>query len=45
MDVQSNGGLVRFFQTISDPRGNNKLHLLSDLIVLAICAVICGADG
>ena len=45
MDAQSNGGLVRFFQSMPDPRGKNKLHLLTDLIIIAICAVICGADG
>jgi hypothetical protein len=28
-----------------DPRGGNTLHPLTDLIVIAICAVICGADG
>jgi predicted transposase YbfD/YdcC len=28
-----------------DPRGGNKLHSLTDMIVMAICAVICGADG
>jgi predicted transposase YbfD/YdcC len=45
MDAQGNGGLLRFFQDMPDPRGKNKLHLLTDLMVLAICAVICGADG
>jgi len=36
---------MRFFEDMPDPRGNNTLHRLTDLIVLAICAVICGADG
>jgi predicted transposase YbfD/YdcC len=48
MDAQGNGGLLRFFQDMPDPRcgsNNNTLHRLTDMIVIAICAVICGADG
>jgi predicted transposase YbfD/YdcC len=45
MDAQSDGGLLRFFQDMPDPRGGNRLHALTDLLVIAICAVICGADG
>jgi predicted transposase YbfD/YdcC len=45
MDAQGNGGLLRFFQNMPDPRGVNKLHRLTDMLVIAICAVICGADG
>jgi len=45
MDAQSDGGLLRFFRDLPDPRGCNKLHALTDLLVIAICAVICGADG
>jgi predicted transposase YbfD/YdcC len=37
--------LIAHFRQVSDPRtGNAKLHLLFDLIVIALCAVICGAD-
>jgi predicted transposase YbfD/YdcC len=53
MDAQSEGegralpdrGLLRFFRELPDPRGCNKLHTLTDMLVIAICAVICGADG
>ena len=45
MDAQSDRGLLRFFREMPDPRGRNKLHSLTDMIVIAICAVICGADG
>ena len=45
MDAQSDRGLLRFFREVPDPRGRNKLHSLTDMIVIAICAVICGADG
>jgi predicted transposase YbfD/YdcC len=30
---------------LDDPRSDNKSHLLMDIVVIAICAVICGADG
>ena len=34
------------FATLSDPRVNRtKKHKLLDIIIIAICAVICGADG
>lgn len=45
MDAQSDRGLLRFFRDIRDPRGRNRLHSLTDMMVIAICAVICGADG
>jgi len=45
MDAQADGGLLRFFRDIPDPRGCNALHPLTDLLVIAICALICGADG
>ena len=37
--------IYRHFRDLPDPRGANRLHSLSDMIVIAICAVICGADG
>src|SRR5262245_20907463 len=34
-----------YFAEVSDPRvERTKLHLLLDILVIAICAVICGAD-
>lgn len=46
MDVNAPGGLLRAFAGLEDPRMNRtKKHNLSDILVLAICAVICGADG
>lgn len=38
-------GICAYFRDLPDPRGVNSLHPLSDMIVIAICAVICGADG
>ena len=42
-DVVSIG---EFFQELEDPRSSiNRKHVLGDLIVICICAVIAGADG
>jgi predicted transposase YbfD/YdcC len=32
------------YSGLKDPRGKNIRHLLLDIIVIAICAAICGAD-
>jgi predicted transposase YbfD/YdcC len=37
--------ILRHFRDLADPRiERKKLHLLSDIIVITICAVICGAE-
>jgi hypothetical protein len=36
--------LFSHFSIIPDPRGT-CLHRLSDILVIAICAVLCGADS
>lgn len=45
MDVTVAGDFLRFFGGLPDPRGRNKIHKLDDMIVIAVMAVICGADG
>jgi predicted transposase YbfD/YdcC len=45
MDGEATSSLLRFFTDIADPRGKNIIHKLHDILVIAICAVICGADG
>jgi predicted transposase YbfD/YdcC len=46
MDVNAPRGLLRAFETLEDPRMNRtKKHQLSDIVMIAICAIICGADG
>lgn len=41
-----NVSLLRHFEAVEDPRiERSKKHLLSDILSLAICAVIGGADG
>ena len=39
-------GLIEHFQGLEDPRSHvNRFHLLTDVIVISICAVLAGADG
>jgi predicted transposase YbfD/YdcC len=38
------GDLVEHFSDLDDPRRYNRRHLLVDMVVVAICAVVCGAD-
>lgn len=46
MDVDAPRGLLRAFEDLEDPRmDRTKEHSLSDILGIAICAVICGADG
>jgi predicted transposase YbfD/YdcC len=46
MDKQATGKIIEHFQKVSDPRiGNATRHKFIDILVIAICAVICGADG
>jgi predicted transposase YbfD/YdcC len=40
------GSIDKHFSNIEDPRlDRTKLHKLLDILVIAICAVICGADN
>ena len=45
MDGQATGVTLRFFSDMPDPRAKNVIHKLHDILVIALCAVICGADG
>ena len=45
MDAPAAGGLLRFFSDLPDPRAPNVVHKLHDVLVVALCAIICGADG
>jgi predicted transposase YbfD/YdcC len=38
------GTITEHFAEMSDPRWHNRRHLLLDMITIAICAVVCGAD-
>lgn len=46
MDVNAPRGLVRFFADMEDPRSpQGRRHDLLAMVVMAIAAVICGAEG
>jgi predicted transposase YbfD/YdcC len=35
-----------YFESLSDPRHTrNRKHLLVDIVVIAVCAMVCGCDG
>jgi predicted transposase YbfD/YdcC len=45
MDAQGPRDLLRCFGSMTDPRHHNIRHRLDDMIIIAILAVICGAEG
>jgi predicted transposase YbfD/YdcC len=45
MEAQAAKGLLRFFTIIRDPRASNARHLMSDILTIAILAVLCGSEG
>jgi len=45
MDAQATGGFLRHFSDLPDPRAANAVHRLGDILIIAVCAVICGADS
>ena len=44
MTQPSTATIIEHFSELADPRRYNRRHLLIDIVVIAICAVICGAD-
>ena len=44
MATQITAGIEEHFKDLKDPRIDRQLHKLIDILVIAICAVICGAD-
>ena len=45
MTEKPTGGLLDHFSGIEDPRADNSQHLLVEIISIAICAAICGANN
>lgn len=45
MDAIASGGFLRSFTDLPDPRGDNAIHNLHAILVIALMAIICGADG
>lgn len=44
--TKSLGNSIRqHFVELDDPRNSNVRHILSEIITIAICAIICGADS
>ena len=40
------GSLLKHFENLNDPRvERTKKHKLIDMVAIAICGVICGADN
>jgi predicted transposase YbfD/YdcC len=40
------GSIGSYFESLSDPRHTrNRKHLLTDIIVIAVCGILCGCDG
>lgn len=44
MNPETNATMQSHFGTIKDPRISSREHKLIDIIIIAICAVICGAN-
>lgn len=45
MDVEAPQALLRLFDQVEDPHvERSRLHLLTDILVITLCAVLCGAD-
>jgi predicted transposase YbfD/YdcC len=46
MEEGPTASLEKHFGKLSDPRtGNAKQHIFLEILIIGICAVICGADG
>lgn len=46
METHPSASLIRHFEELPDPRtGNAKTHIFLEILIIAILAVICGADG
>lgn len=42
--MDTGNSISDFFSDLTEPRESNKRHKLIDVITIALCAVICGAD-
>ena len=46
MENQPTASLIKHFEGLADPRtGNAKAHIFLEILIMAVLAVICGADG
>ena len=44
MNTEINATIQNYFARIEDPRISSRAHKLLDIITIAICGIICGAD-
>ena len=44
-EQRSQAAITAYFSVLEDPRRYNRRHKLLDIVVIAICAAICGAEG
>lgn len=44
MDAQATAVFLRFFSTLKDPRRHNVRHVFTDILSIAILAVLCKSD-
>jgi predicted transposase YbfD/YdcC len=42
--MERGNSISNFFSDLTEPRESNRRHKLIDMITIALCAVICGAD-
>ena len=45
MDASAAAPVLRLASVVTDPRRHNRLHPLPQMIVMAVVAILCGADG
>jgi predicted transposase YbfD/YdcC len=46
MGDRPTASIGKYFEGLQDPRtGNAKQHIFLEILIIAICAVVCGADG
>ena len=45
MEDVPTAAIVAHFSDLEEPRDDNKRHQLLDIVIIAICAAICGADS
>jgi len=45
MEETPTAAITAHFSDLRDPRDKNKRHQLLDIVIIAICAAICGADS
>src|SRR6266550_9604393 len=45
MDASAAAHVLRLASHVTDPRRHNRLHPLPQMIVMALIAILCGADG